>query len=96
MGVVQMGKLRENLHHLVGTLAASDHDDDVGLGLLGDGMLQHRLSRTERPRDESRTAVGYRVEGIDRPHARFEFLLKKLSTTYRIMFEPALAVIEKI
>ena len=73
MGVVQMGELREDFHHLVGALPAGNHDDDVGLGLLGDSVLQHRLTRTERPGNESRTAVGYRIESIYRPDTGFEY-----------------------
>ena len=70
MGVDQFGELLEDFDHLVGALAAGDHDDDVGVGLFRNGVLQHGLAGAERPRDEARTAFGQRVEGVDRTHAR--------------------------
>ena len=61
-GIDQLGELFENLDHLVGTLAAGHDDNYVGIGLLRNRMLEHRLARTERSGDEARTALGQRVE----------------------------------
>ncbi len=68
-GIHQLGELLEDLHHLVGALAAGHDDDDIGLGLLRNGVLKHRLAGTERTGNEARTALGQRVEGVDGAHA---------------------------
>ena len=69
-GIDQFGELLKDLDHLVGTLAAGHDDNYVGIGLLRDRVLKHRLTRTERSGDEARTALGQRVESVDGPHAR--------------------------
>ena len=69
MRVDQLGELLEDFDHLVGALAARHHDDHVGVGLLRNGVLEHGLARSERPRDKARTTLGHRVEGVDRTHA---------------------------
>src|SRR5699024_6160998 len=69
-GVDQLGELLEYLHHLVGTLAARHHDDDIGIGLLRNSVLEHRLAGTERPGNKTRTALGHRIEGVDGTNAR--------------------------
>ena len=40
---------------------------DVYKRQLRYGVLQHGLARAERPRDKARTALGQRVERVDRP-----------------------------
>ena len=69
-GVDQLGELLEDLHHLVGTLAACHHDDDIGISLLRNSVLEHRLAGTERPGNKTRTALGHRIEGVDGTNAR--------------------------
>ncbi len=64
MWVVQLGELHEYLDHLVGTLAAGHHQYDVGIGLTRNGVLQHRLTSTERTGYEARAPLGYGVEGV--------------------------------
>ena len=72
MRVHQFGKLRKDLHHLVGTLSAGGNDHDIGLGLLGDGVLKHRLARTERPRNKSRAPLYNRIHRINGTYARLQ------------------------
>ena len=70
MRVDQLREFGEDLHHLVGALAAGRHHDHFGVALLGDGVLQHRLAATERARDKAGTAFGDRVHRVDAAHAR--------------------------
>ena len=72
MGVNQFGELGEDFHHLVGTLTTGSNDYDIGLGLLGDGVLQHRLTCTEGTGDKSRSALYDGVDRINDTHTRFE------------------------
>ena len=65
MGVYQLRELRKDLHHLVGTLAASRHDDNVGSSLLGDSVLEHGLTCSEGAGDEARTTLDDGIERID-------------------------------
>ena len=65
MGVNQFGELGEDLHYLIGTLTTGCDDYDVGLGLLGDGVLKHGLTCTEGAGDESCTTLYDGVEGIN-------------------------------
>ena len=74
MLVFQFGELGEDFHHLVGTLAASRHNDDVGVGLLGQGVLQHGLAAAERSGDEARATFGDGIERVDGAHTRFHHL----------------------
>ena len=68
--VDQFREFGEDLHDLVRPFAAGGHDDDVGVALLGDGVLEDGLSATERTRDEPGAAFGDRIEGIDDADAR--------------------------
>ena len=72
MRILQFGELRESLHHLVSTFATGCNNHDICLGLLGDSMLEHGLTRTERARDKARTTLAKRVGRINRTHTRFE------------------------
>ena len=74
MFVFQFGELGEDFHDLVGTLAAGRHDDDVGIGLLGKGVLQHGLAASERSGDEARAAFGNGIERVDGAHTRLHHL----------------------
>ena len=67
--VDQLRELREYLNDLVGPLAAGRHHDDVGLALLGDGVLEDGLAAAERAGDEPGASLGDRVEGVDAPQA---------------------------
>ena len=66
MGVDQLGELRKDLNDLIRTLTAGCDDHDVSLCLLGDRMLQHRLSRSEGTRDKARTTLDNGVHRINR------------------------------
>ena len=74
MLVFQFGEFGENLHHLVGALAASRHNDDVGVGLFGKSVLKHRLSAAERSGNKARAAFGNRVQRVDAADARLHNL----------------------
>ena len=65
MWVFEFGELGEDFHHFIGTLTAGSDDHDVGFGLLGDGVLQHCLTRTEGTGDEARATLYDGVKGID-------------------------------
>ena len=69
MRVDQFGEFGEYLHDLVGPLATCGHHNDISLALLCDGMLENGLSAAERPGDESGTAFGDGIEGVDAPHS---------------------------
>ena len=69
MRIDKLREFREDLHDFIGTLAAGRHDDDVGLSLLGNGVLEHGLAATERPGDKARTALGDGIERIDDTNA---------------------------
>ena len=64
MFIFQFRELGEYLHHLVSTLAACCHDDDIGVGLLSQGMLKHCLAASERSRDEARAAFRDRIQSV--------------------------------
>ena len=72
MGVIQVGEFRKDLHNLVCTLTTGCNDHDIGFRLLRDSMLEHRLSRTERTGDKSRTTLYDGVESVDDTDTRFE------------------------
>ena len=72
----QLGELYEDLHHLIGTFAAGRDDHNVRLGLLRDGVLKHRLARSERPGDEARATLDDRVHRVDDAHTCFEQLVR--------------------
>ena len=88
MRVYELREFGEDFHNLVRTLAACCHDDDVGISLLGDGVLKNCLSAAERSRDKSGTAFGNRVEGIDDSYSglhdtvRTRFLLVSLDCNF--------------
>ena len=65
MRVHEFRELGEDLHDLVRTLSAGSHHDDVSVTLLCDGVLEHGLSASERTRDEARTSLCDRVEGVN-------------------------------
>ena len=65
MRVDEFGELREDFHHLVCTLTAGGHHDNVGVSLLCDCMLENGLSAAERPRDEACAALSDRIQGVD-------------------------------
>ena len=65
MRVFEFRELGEDFHNLIGTFTAGGDDYDVSLSLLGDGVLQHRLTRTEGTGDEARTTLDDGVEGVD-------------------------------
>ena len=69
MFVFQFRELCENLHHLVSTLSACRHDDDVGVGLFSECMLKHCLAASERSRDEARAAFRDRIQCVDAAYA---------------------------
>ena len=73
MRVDEFRELGEDFHDLVGTLSAGCHHDNVGVTLLGDGVLEHGLSASERSRDEACTALGDRVEGVDYPDSGLHY-----------------------
>ena len=69
MRIDKLREFREDLHDFIGTLAAGRHDDDIGLSLLGNGVLEHGLAAAERPGDKARTALGDGIERIDDTNA---------------------------
>ncbi len=69
MRVDQFREFGKDFHHLVGTLTASRNNHDIGFGLLGDGVLQYRLTGTESSRDKSRSSFHDGVEGVDRTNS---------------------------
>ena len=90
MWVIQFWELGEDFHHLVRTFTTGGDDHDVSFRLLGNGMLKHRLTRTEWARNEACTAFHNGVEGINRTHTRFEqfertwfFLIVRHGKLYR-------------
>jgi hypothetical protein len=70
--VDEFGELGEDLYHFVGTFAAGGHDDDVGFGLLGDGVLEDGLTRAERAGDEACAAFDDGVDRVDGADAGLE------------------------
>ena len=54
----QLGKLLQNLRHLVSALAAADINDDVRVRPFCDLVLSHGLPGTETARDCRRAALG--------------------------------------
>ena len=65
MRVDQLREFSEDFHNLVRTLSAGCHHDDVCITLLCDRVLEHGLAASERTRDEARTSLCDRVEGVD-------------------------------
>ena len=75
MFVFKFRELGEDLHHLVSTLSACRHDDDVGVSLFCQGMLKHRLAASERSRDEARATFRDRVQCVDTADACLHHLV---------------------
>ena len=76
MRVDKFREFREDFHDLVRTLTAGCHHDDVGITLLRNRMLKHRLSATERSRDEARTAFGNRIQRVNDSDSGFHDLVR--------------------
>ena len=90
MRVNQFGELRKDFHNLVGTLTAGGNNYDIGFRLLGDSMLKHRFTCTERAGDKSRTTFHNRIDGIDYTYTGFQqfertrfFLIVRHGTFHR-------------
>ena len=75
VGVYQFRKFGEDFHYFVGTLTAGGHHNHVGVSLLGDGVLKHRLAAAERTGNEAGTAFCNGVEGVYHADARFHDLV---------------------
>ena len=74
MGVDELGELGKDFYYLVGTLTAGCDDYDVGLGLLGDSVLEHGFTCTEGTRDKACTTLYDGVHGIDNTYTGLEQL----------------------
>mmetsp|Transcript_58539 Transcript_58539/g.154144 ORF Transcript_58539/g.154144 Transcript_58539/m.154144 type:complete len:435 (-) Transcript_58539:80-1384(-) len=73
LAVDQRGELREigeHLGHLVAALAAADVDNDVGVGVLGKGLGDHRLAAAEGAGHRRGAALRDREQGVDDALAR--------------------------
>ncbi len=63
--VLQLRELQQHVGHLVAALAAADVDDDLGVGPLGQLVLDDGLARAERAGHAGGPALGDREEGVD-------------------------------
>ena len=70
VGVVKLGEGLQHVHQLVAALAATDVDDDVGVGPARHLLLHHRLAGAEGARYRPLAALELGEEGIDDPLAR--------------------------
>ena len=64
-GSTSAGELAQHLGHLVAALAAADVDDDVGVGVLGERLLDHRLAGAEAAGHRHRAALGHREQQVE-------------------------------
>ena len=69
--VDELREFREDFHHLVGAFTAGGHHNDIGIALLGNGVLQHGFAATEGPGDKARTTFCDGVHGVDYTYPRF-------------------------
>ena len=90
MRVNQFGEFRKDFHNLIGTFTTGGDDYNVSFSLFGDSMLKHRLTRTERTGDKSRTAFYNRINGVNHTYTRFQqfertrfFLIVRHGTFHR-------------
>mmetsp|Transcript_64817 Transcript_64817/g.166821 ORF Transcript_64817/g.166821 Transcript_64817/m.166821 type:complete len:597 (+) Transcript_64817:397-2187(+) len=73
LAVNERGELREiceHLSHLVAALAAADVDDDVRVGVLGEGLGDDRLAAAEGAGHRRGATLRHREQGIDDALAR--------------------------
>ena len=63
--VLQFRELHEHVGHLVAALAATDVDDDVGIGPLGQLVLHDRLAAAKRAGHGGHAALGHREQRVD-------------------------------
>ena len=63
--IAQQGELVEHLRHLVAALPAADVDDDVGLGELGQRLLDHRLAVPKPPATATASSLGHGEEEVE-------------------------------
>ena len=68
-GSIRRGNSRQHLGHLVAALAAADVDDDVGLGVLGERLLDDGLAGAEAAGHRHAAALGDREEQVEDPLA---------------------------
>mmetsp|Transcript_125902 Transcript_125902/g.187926 ORF Transcript_125902/g.187926 Transcript_125902/m.187926 type:complete len:462 (-) Transcript_125902:85-1470(-) len=61
----ELGKVHEHLSHLVSALAASDVDDGVGVGVLGERLRDHSLAAAERARHSAGSAEHGREQSVE-------------------------------
>ena len=62
--VQQSGELLEHLGELVAPLSATYEDDHIGVGMPGDGLLQHGLARAEATGQCGAAAAGNREQRV--------------------------------
>mmetsp|Transcript_30036 Transcript_30036/g.64386 ORF Transcript_30036/g.64386 Transcript_30036/m.64386 type:complete len:638 (+) Transcript_30036:135-2048(+) len=68
----QLGEIAQHFRHLVSALAASDVDDDVGVGELGERLGNDRLSASKRSGDGAGSSQNGREETVDDAKTRDE------------------------
>ena len=71
MGVDKFGEFREDFHNLVCTLTAGCHDDDIGISLFCNCMLENGLSAAERSGNEAGAAFCDWIESVNYANAGF-------------------------
>ena len=52
-----LGEIAKHFRHLVTALTTADVDDDVGVGVLGEGLGNHSLAAAEGAGNGSRTTL---------------------------------------
>ncbi|MPM60523.1 hypothetical protein SDC9_107374 [bioreactor metagenome] len=72
MRVIKFWKFGENFHHLVSTFTTGSDNNNIGLRLFGNGVLQHRFPSSESAGYKSGSAFHNRVQCIYRSHAGFQ------------------------
>ena len=65
--VDELGEIGQHVGHLVATFAAADIDDDIGVGVLGQRLLDHGLAGAEASGHGDDAAFGHREQEVEDP-----------------------------
>jgi hypothetical protein len=79
----EVGEFGQHLRHFVAPLAAADIDHDVGLGVLGQGLLDDGLPRAEPAGDGDGPSFRDRKEEVEHPLAGHEGTLSRQAVSAR-------------